>query len=406
MVPWDQSSGGVATVVDNLAEWLQERGSRTVFLHPGESNRIQEQKTSLGYPGYQLNLRAPWEGRVGIKSLLGFLVHFPGTCWQLAALLRRERIGVVNVHYPTPFFFYFGLLRRLLRFQLVISVHGSDLVPIEPDQRPSRTVRFLLRSADRVVAPSEGFLAEVLTRYPELAGKAIVIHNGIQFDPPPLEVPPFEGPARQPYILCVAAHNSKKGIDVLLNAFVSIRGARPDLRLRLAGEGPLTPELKRLANFLGLDDSVEFLGTQSPSEIAYLLRHCELFVLASRSESFGISALEALFMGRTVVATAVGGLPEVIVPGRSGILVPPDDPNELARAIMAGLSDPELRKALAESGEAHARTFFTRDIMGAKYEQLYLGVGGERLTHSVPSNDSNDPRTQPGVPQTSSDRIP
>jgi len=355
-----------------------------VFLHPGASDGLTVGTTALGFPGYRVELRSPWERGFRFKSLAGFLFYFPSTLRQLLTILGRERIDIVNIHYAIPSFGCFGVLRLITRKRLVVSLHGSDLVPIEPEQRGLHTgVRYLLRSAHSIVVPSQGFRKELVQQLPEFAPRVQVIHNGVRFDSSTEGPIPRAPDVKRPYLLCVAAHNRKKGIDVLLKAFVKVRGERPDLRLRLAGEGPLTPSLVKMAESLELTDSVEFLGAQSQAEIAHLLRGCEVFVLPSRAESFGISALEALLMRRPVVATAVGGLPEVIVPGKSGILVPPDDPDRLAEAILRVLGDSDLRESLAKSGAAHARAHFTREIMGTSYEQLF-----SRLLDNPPKSTS------------------
>jgi glycosyltransferase involved in cell wall biosynthesis len=177
-----------------------------------------------------------------------------------------------------------------------------------------------MRSAHAVVAPSRAFLRDCLAAFPGISRRAAAIHNGIDLDelaPAPGE----EGQAtRDPYLLCIAAHNEKKALDVLLHAFSRIAPARKGLRLLLAGDGPLRTQLEDLARKLSLEGRVDFLGWCGRAQVGALLRGCRVFVLSSRSEPFGMVIAEALAARCPVVATAVGGIAEIVEDGKSGIL--------------------------------------------------------------------------------------
>jgi glycosyltransferase involved in cell wall biosynthesis len=370
VVPWDQEHGGVASVVGNLARQLERRGHNVVFFHPGEPERPQRRTTKWGFAGYVANLRAPFVSGRPVRSPIGFFAMLLPTLFRLRSLLRSHRIEVVNVHYPLESFVGFGLLRRLLPFQLVVSVHGADLFPAGARRTTyPRSLRLLLRSADAIVAPSRAFLSDVVSLFPEIASRGLTIHNGV--DRAELEQPNGGGPLEHsPYLLCVAAHNEKKAIEVLIRAFARIAPSHSDLHLVLVGDGPLRGELEALARSLALADRIAFLGSRARSDVAQLLRGSRVFVLPSRSEPFGIAVLEALASGCAVVASAVGGIPEIIVDGESGILVAPDDPEALARAIARVLDEPKLRESLAQAGRARAADF-TVERMGERYESVY-----------------------------------
>src|SRR5262249_36764145 len=147
---------------------------------------------------------------------------------------------------------------------------------------------------------------------------------------------------RSPYILCVAMHNEKKGIDVLLRAFALIHDKEPSLKLVLAGDGPLHGQLKDLASALGIANKVEFLGQQGRVQVVNLLHRCEVFVLPSRSEPFGIVLAEAMACKKPIVATTAGGIPEIIENQKNGILVEPDNEKALAEALITVLKDENL----------------------------------------------------------------
>jgi glycosyltransferase involved in cell wall biosynthesis len=169
-------------------------------------------------------------------------------------------------------------------------------------------------------------------------------------------------------------HNEKKGIDVLLRAFAQIRDREPQVRLVLAGDGPLRSRLEDLARSLGIGDRVEFLGRQERAQVADLLHGCRVFVLPSRSEPFGIVILEAMACAKPVVATSAGGIPEIIESGKNGILVEPENPKALAEAVMTALKDETLRLEIASNGYLTVQERFCSENTGAAYEAVFAQV--------------------------------
>jgi len=176
-------------------------------------------------------------------------------------------------------------------------------------------------------------------------------------------------------------HNKKKGLDVLLRAFALLRhGAAGPLRLVLVGDGPLRGDLEALALSLGLSDHVDFLGRKGRRDVARLLQNCEVFVLPSRSEPFGIVLIEAMACRKPVVSTKVGGIPEIIETGKNGILVEPDDPSALAEALATVLRDHDLRESLASNGFSTVHEQFSVDNTGAAYTELFADISRSGTT--------------------------
>src|SRR5262249_42703714 len=128
---------------------------------------------------------------------------------------------------------------------------------------------------------------------------------------------------------------------------------------------------KQLANKLQLNGKVKFLGSKNQNDIRESLRGCKLFVLPSRAEPFGIVILEALSSKKAVVATRVGGIPEIVRSGVSGILVEPDNPHALSEAIKAVLEDTALADRLASQGYEVVKQHFQWEISGAKYQSAF-----------------------------------
>jgi glycosyltransferase involved in cell wall biosynthesis len=381
---FDQASGGVASVVGNLARHLEQRGHHVVFFAIGAAELPTRRTTAWGFAGYEQNLRPPSIPGRWLRSRAAFLVLMVRTLWRLGVVIRAERVEVVNIHYPLDGHIYFLLLRRLLRFKVVVSVHGADLFPTgQPLTSYSWAMKRLLESADAVVAPSRSFLQDCVAAFPSVSRQGVAIHNGIDLDefPAPTGERDTGASAAAPYLLCIAAHNAKKAIDVLLRAFVAIHRAHPGIRLRLVGDGPLRGEHERLARELSVAAHVDFLGLRGRAEVAAELQGCAAFVLPSRAEPFGMVVVEALAQGRPVIASAVGGIPEIIEDGRSGVLVRPDDPDALAAAVDTVLRDGALGATIARAGEARARSLFGKSAMGSRYERLYENLGRQLPEH-------------------------
>lgn len=367
----DETIGGVAYVVGNLAKRLRDSSHQVFFFNLGKGLLLESKTTKTGFPGFELNLQMPFGDRNPVISLLLFCLRFPFGLFQLAWFIKRHRIQVVNVHYPAESFVYLGICRHLLPIKLITSVHGADLFPggIRRAEYP-KSIKWLLRASDLIVAPSNAYRQDVARVFPELTGKIVFIHNGVDLSEVELVPGTSTSPNGTPYVLCVAMHNEKKGIDVLLRAFAQLQDAHPNLRLVLAGDGPLRVQLEALAASLGLTGKVEFCGRQTRSQVGELLRNCEVFVLPSRSEPFGIVLIEAMACGKPVVATTAGGIPEIVQNEVNGILVEPDNSKALAQAIDRVLEDEILQMRLATKGLKTAREQFNFAHTAASYEAV------------------------------------
>lgn len=179
--------------------------------------------------------------------------------------------------------------------------------------------------------------------------------------------------ASEDCLLAVASLHRRKGLDVLLDALAQLDAAsRPTLWI--AGEGPEASALERRARQLGVADRVRFLGHRD--DVADLLAACDAFVLPSRQEGLGVAALEAMALGRPVVASRAGGLAESVLHERTGLLVEPGDAEDLARALKRLLGDPELSRKLGAAGPEHVATRYSAGSMVEAYERIYQEVLG------------------------------
>jgi glycosyltransferase involved in cell wall biosynthesis len=394
-MPWDQPQGGVTHVAVSLARSLEARGHRAVFLFPGEGWRLRSVTSRRSFPALICRLRDYPAAKGGFRSRISWLSTILTALPQLARFCRAQRIDLINVHFPGSGFALLGDLAGKLDIPLVVSTHGSDLVSAEGHRYEGAGLLRLLADADAVVAPSLTFLADVEALYPSMHGKSSYIFNGYdpsEFPGPGTDVMKVGGEIN---ILCVAVHTAKKGIDVLLPAFRQI--PRDDLRLRLVGDGPLRGEFEDLSRRLGLADRVTFVGSLERDELSREMRACDFFVLPSRSESFGLAALEAMACGKAVIASYVGGLRDFIENGVTGLSVPPDDVSALASAIDRVASDASLRRRLGDNARTAALRY-TVDATADKYEQLFQSLierrRRERLGDAASSSTTLSTRAQ------------
>jgi len=368
-MPWDQRTGGVTHVAASLARSLQTRGHQALFLFPAENGFRVSVRTSLrGFPSIYCRLRALPPEQPSWRARLSWYSTVLTTLPQLARHGLSRRVDLINVHYPDEGFALLVDLARWLRVPLVVSAHGSDLLP---DAGPSRGKGLLrqLESADAVVVPSQNYLRSVVDAFPRLRDKIRCIHNG--YDEEELSaLGAVPVGSRDVTALCIAALIPKKGIDVLLRGLHQCTSGQ--LKVRLIGEGPLRRELEALSATLGLSDRVCFLGPKDRDGVLDEIVHCDMMVMPSRhpSESFGLAALEAMACAKPVVASAVGGLPELVGDRETGLLVRPEDSAALARALDLLAGDPAMRLSLGVAGRSKAKRFTVR-VTADAYEALF-----------------------------------
>jgi glycosyltransferase involved in cell wall biosynthesis len=191
-----------------------------------------------------------------------------------------------------------------------------------------------------------------------------IVHYGIS---PSDAAGPYTG--AEPRLVCVGRLIPIKGHLVLLRALAQARTRVPGVTLHVAGRGPLEPALKAYARELGLDDAVRFLGFVSPVERAF--EDAAIVVVPSLGEGFGMVALEAMERGRPVIASAVGGLPEIVADGETGLVVPSGDAEALAEAMVSLASNLGRAAAMGVAGRERALAEFTPERCAERIEKLY-----------------------------------
>jgi len=295
--------------------------------------------------------------------------HFPDWFRSLRSIAREFQPDVAHTQSVRSMLM---VAIALPRTPLITTVHGIE-------ESEERAAALLLRAGRaRVTAVSEAS-AEGVRRH-RLAPSVELVLPGVdieQLERAALEAPATTLPDRRPRVACIARHFPVKGVDVLVEAFPEVLEAVPGACLVLVGGGPDTDALTARVAELGLADAVHFAGRQL-NPAAYLAA-ADLVVLPSRREGLPLSALEALALERAVVATAVGGTPDVVRPGETGWLVPPEQPGALAAAIIEALRDPGECARRARLGRELVERGYSTEVMIDRIERLYHEVAEKRL---------------------------
>jgi glycosyltransferase involved in cell wall biosynthesis len=409
VVPWSVvDSGGVAQVVTNLYRNFAhgEPSSPEILVlswsHPRPVSVVEH-----GRRVTYMRVRSPAGGRRAAVRWLKWIVMLPFDVLRLAHYLRDHGVGTINLHYPSLAAVEFILARALLaaRPLIVMSFHGLDVASARQAVGFERRAwQFVLRRADAFVACSHALRAALVDWQPGIAERTTTIHNGV--DIAHLMASRDNGAHVHPrlrgrrFVLSIASLEHKKAGDVLVRALHRLRRDPRHHDVMLALVGPdrgREAHLRQLADALGVSDAVVLCGPVDHGHVHVYYEAATVFCLPSRAEPFGIVLLEAGAFRCTVVATSVGGIPEILTHGIDALLVGPDDPEALADRFGDLLDDPERRRRLGEALHRRVQTAFSWHRAHLAYLQLADALSSGRPVGATPPwlGDAKQPRNAP-----------
>lgn len=288
---------------------------------------------------------------------------------RLSRLLRQERIEILHCHLFIASLMAAGFARMTRVPAVIETCHGPEVWRMDKGRRGSfwRGSFFIDRQVgrlvDRYIAVSHAAARHLVETKGVPGSKVTVIHNGRDLSRyRPLgaheraSIRGALGLGDGPALLTLARLDAQKGHSFLIDAIAQLAPRFPKLTALLAGDGPLEAALRAQAAQLGISDRIKFLGYRD--DAPRLLEAADLVVLPSLYEGLPLVAIEALAVGRPLVATAVDGTPEVVLDGKTGLLVPPADSRALAAAIERLLLDPALAARLGAAGRAYVHENF------------------------------------------------
>ena len=309
---WKPSKGGVVTHVQNLI-----RRSKNTF-------------DIITYPRY-LDIPA-------IRALIFVLIG-------LLRSIRRD-FDLIHAHYAVPQGLLGVFLKKIKKKPLILTIHGSDIVGLGNSPTFKPLIRWVLFNSDGVIAVSK-FLKEKALELGVEEKKVRVIYGGISGSMGGEE----DAPGKR--VVFIGSLVKQKGADILIKAFKTVQKKHMDAELVIIGNGKEGRGLEKLADELKIN--VHFMGYVD--NIGGVLNESTIFVLPSRNEGFGLVLLEAMQAGVPVVATNVGGIPEIVANKQNGLLVEREDVNALAGAIIKVMEDKALRNRLISEGRKTAEKY-------------------------------------------------
>jgi glycogen synthase len=362
--------GGAGVVVDQLSRALGRRMAIEVRCF-GERAPSTDGIVVRGY--------TPWERLAPGKDGPRFAPALETL--SIALAMARDHVDASVAHAHTWYADMAGLwIRTLYRIPLVVTLHSLEpLRPWKADQLGSGYLlstwieKTAVEAADRVIAVSGKMREDILEHFAVHPDKVVVIHNGIDPDR-------FRRTERrdalakygvvEPYVLFVGRITDQKGIFHLLDA----AGRLPaGVQVVLCASAPDTPEIEqRLRRALPAHPNVHWIDAMIPiDELVQLYSAASVFACPSVYEPFGLINLEAMACETAVVASAVGGILEVVEDGKTGILVPPGRPDELASALRRLLEDPDQARAMGEAGRRRVEERFSWTSVAERTERVY-----------------------------------
>ena len=298
-----------------------------------------------------------------------------GLVWRLACLLRREQVDILHCH--NTFSKLYGTLAALASGTkaVIVTQHAVDY---NGRGQQCDLTTFVNPFVSQFLTVSEHVLSAACKTRKIVRERSLVLYNGIDTS----RFAPQTQKANDDRVTigCVGRLSKEKRHDILLEALSQIQTSlRPSLVL--VGDGPTRQNLESQIQDSDLANHVRLLGTCH--DVPSLLKDFDIFVLASDTEGLPVALLEAMATGLPVIATRVGGVPELIADGVNGILVPPGGPQELAEAIDQLVRNPELRHRLGAAGRERAVKQFNIQATVGKHEELYKTLAGVKASKEI-----------------------
>jgi N-acetyl-alpha-D-glucosaminyl L-malate synthase BshA len=362
------SVGGSGVIASELGKTLASRGHHVHILSSDTPFRLGDYQPGLSFhrvepPNYPL-FREPQ-----------YLLSLANKIVQVA---RAERLDIIHAHYAIPHATAAYLARQILTSshrwtppKVITTLHGTDITLLGSDPSYSETVAFCIQQSDGVTAVSESLKADT-QRELGIAREIRVIPNFLDCSVHRrLNVPELRRRfARDDEHVVIHVSNFRrvKRVVAVVDIFAGISREVPS-RLLMVGDGPDLGEAVQRARALGVTDQVHFVGEQD--QVLPLLSVSDVFLLPSAQESFGLAALEAMACGVPVIASRVGGLPEVIEHEQTGFLHAPDDLEGMARSAILLLTDQRLHHRITSAARQVVHERFCDEKIVPIYEAYY-----------------------------------
>ncbi|HUF65478.1 MAG TPA: N-acetyl-alpha-D-glucosaminyl L-malate synthase BshA [Gemmatimonadaceae bacterium] len=359
--------GGSGAVATELGMALAERGHEVHFITYRQPFRLPAFLPRVFFH----------EVDVGTYPLFEYPPYDLALAARMHEVVYTHELDLLHCHYAIPHATSGWIAREMLRqggrdVRLVTTLHGTDITIVGQDPSFQSITRFSIEKSDRITAVSNYLKDETYHAFGCTGCNVQVIHNFV--DPNVYDRAKYEPVLRTQFggdvkvLMHVSNFRAVKRVTDVVRIFAGVRASMPAV-LVMVGDGPERAMAEDEARQLGVARDVHFLGRIDL--VAPLLADADLFLLPSRSESFGLSALEALASGVPVIATRTGGLPEVVNDGETGFLCGVGDIGGMSAAALRLLRDDVEWRRMSEAGVRDARERFAVEPIVSQYESLY-----------------------------------
>jgi glycogen(starch) synthase len=356
--------GGIGVLAAQFLPAMRKRGYEYIVVSSRGDRSLPPSTTFEGIPVHRFPF---WQSIVDIDALTEVKR-------RVARLKSRFAPDLIHVNGVGRDEFFHLVTARAYPAPLLVTLHG------EWASQADSIVSNVLKSADWVAGCSNAILEKARKLAPEVIPRSCLVSNAA----PEAFIAPEPLPIQEQRVLCLGRLSEEKGFDLGVAAFAAIVERFPRARLIIAGDGPERPGLARQASELHLNNAVEFLGWVPPKNVPALINTATIIMIPSRIESLPVVALQAAQMARPVVATRIGGLPEVIIDHQTGLLVDRESPQALADAIAFLLDHPQTAAELGQSARHRIQRDFGWDRYVDAYDGLYRKLlGVDRASPSV-----------------------
>ncbi len=360
--------GGSGAVATELGIALAERGHEVHFISYRQPFRLPSFLPRVFFHEVQVGEKYP---------LFEFPPYDLALAVQMHEVVKAHDIQVLHCHYAIPHATSAWIAREMLRAEkknvaVVTTLHGTDITIVGQDPSFHAITKFSIEKSDRITAVSDFLRDETFNAFHCTGCRVAVIPNFI--DPAVYNRARYDDADGLPFtnmrkvLMHISNFRAVKRVRDVVRIFAGVAERVPSV-LVMVGDGPERPAAEEEARALGVFNSVFFLG--KIDAVAPLLADADLFLLPTASESFGLSALEAMASGVPVVGSNSGGLPEVVTDGVTGLLYPPGDVAAMTSGALSILTDATLHARMAAAGAEDARRRFSLDTIVSQYEELY-----------------------------------
>jgi len=369
--------GGSGVVATELGKSLALRGHKIHFITYSRPIRLDLFSENIFYH----------EVRTQDYPLFEFIPYESALASTMVDVARYNNLDLFHVHYAIPHASVAYMAKQILKeydldVPVVTTLHGTDITLVGTNKSFAPTVSFSISQSDGVTAVSE-FLKQATKENFEIGDKDIrVIPNFV-------DIERFQRQDKDHFRKMISGNGEKilihtsnfrkvKRIEDVLNTFAIVREQVPS-RLMMVGDGPERGKAEELCRKIGMCDDIVFLGNQNKVEEIYSIG--DIFLMPSASESFGLAALEAMACEVPVISSDVGGLPELVIDGKTGYTSPIGDVAKMAADAIRLLKDEDLWKTFSAAAKLHAHNY-TVDKIVPHYESYYQEVSKEYSTVS------------------------